>query len=99
MGAGPEDVVKRLEAKFRAGSAVVGIAGLGCVGSEMARAASARFPVRGYDLDAVRARAATSTSGKGIKASGEPSILQGAEDRKSTRLNSSHGHISYAVLC
>src|SRR5687768_18617010 len=26
-------------------------------------------------------------------------ILYGAEDRKSTRLNSSHGYISYAVFC
>src|SRR5205809_5854145 len=25
--------------------------------------------------------------------------LQGREDRKSTRLNSSHGYISYAVFC
>src|ERR1041385_3761279 len=29
-----------------------------------------------------------------------PAVLQGAkEDRKSTRLNSSHGYISYAVFC
>src|SRR2546422_1364693 len=26
-------------------------------------------------------------------------IVRGAEDRKSTRLNSSHGYISYAVFC
>src|SRR2546422_6072996 len=26
-------------------------------------------------------------------------ILDGVEDRKSTRLNSSHGYISYAVFC
>src|SRR5687768_17995889 len=26
-------------------------------------------------------------------------LMQAAEDRKSTRLNSSHGYISYAVFC
>src|SRR2546429_5778299 len=29
----------------------------------------------------------------------EPGIPQGEEDRKSTRLNSSHGYISYSVFC
>src|SRR2546422_2812297 len=28
-----------------------------------------------------------------------PQVLGAAEDRKSTRLNSSHGYISYAVFC
>src|SRR2546422_6467554 len=28
-----------------------------------------------------------------------PPLLAGAQDRKSTRLNSSHGYISYAVFC
>src|SRR2546429_1399711 len=28
-----------------------------------------------------------------------PGLLPAAEDRKSTRLNSSHGYISYAVFC
>src|SRR2546429_4541980 len=28
-----------------------------------------------------------------------PSACRGAQDRKSTRLNSSHGYISYAVFC
>src|SRR2546422_5432266 len=28
-----------------------------------------------------------------------PSAVKGIEDRKSTRLNSSHGYISYAVFC
>src|SRR2546429_1621115 len=31
--------------------------------------------------------------------SGERSGVQGTPDRKSTRLNSSHGYISYAVFC
>src|SRR2546429_2648859 len=30
---------------------------------------------------------------------GEPRQVRGREDRKSTRLNSSHGYISYAVFC
>src|SRR3712207_8801295 len=32
-------------------------------------------------------------------AGGVPEWLKGAEDRKSTRLNSSHANISYAVFC
>src|SRR5687768_17902785 len=36
-------------------------------------------------------------------AEGSPAVIllhrHGAEDRKSTRLNSSHGYISYAVFC
>src|SRR2546429_2867469 len=31
--------------------------------------------------------------------SGHPLLQQAALDRKSTRLNSSHGYISYAVFC
>src|SRR2546429_6300421 len=30
---------------------------------------------------------------------GEPLLSPGRQDRKSTRLNSSHGYISYAVFC
>src|SRR5204862_3919168 len=33
------------------------------------------------------------------RAEREPLALRGAEDRKSTRLNSSHVEISYAVFC
>src|SRR2546429_5477351 len=33
------------------------------------------------------------------KTSGPPSVLSPQTDRKSTRLNSSHGYISYAVFC
>src|SRR2546422_3675656 len=35
----------------------------------------------------------------GAAASGRPSSSRGRADRKSTRLNSSHGYISYAVFC
>src|SRR2546422_5599144 len=31
--------------------------------------------------------------------SGSPAALEESRDRKSTRLNSSHGYISYAVFC
>src|SRR2546429_6048442 len=37
-----------------------------------------------------------------LQASGKPhaaTVLRGQGDRKSTRLNSSHGYISYAVFC
>src|SRR5687768_18321109 len=37
----------------------------------------------------------TATSG----VAGEPELPAGVLDRKSTRLNSSHGYISYAVFC
>src|SRR2546429_6275478 len=33
------------------------------------------------------------------RAGGAGAVHGGAEDRKSTRLNSSHGYISYAVFC
>src|SRR2546429_7145713 len=37
--------------------------------------------------------------GKSQWVGGLDAIKQGREDRKSTRLNSSHGYISYAVFC
>src|SRR3712207_8012388 len=36
---------------------------------------------------------------RGIHSLGFYEALRGAEDRKSTRLNSSHANISYAVFC
>src|SRR5687768_18007446 len=35
----------------------------------------------------------------GIERTGDEGGAVGGEDRKSTRLNSSHGYISYAVFC
>src|SRR2546429_2629408 len=40
----------------------------------------------------------TSYNGKAIPSEGKPIGYSGG-DRKSTRLNSSHGYISYAVFC
>src|SRR5687768_18325674 len=37
--------------------------------------------------------------GLNIGVEGKRVIIQGLGDRKSTRLNSSHGYISYAVFC
>src|SRR2546422_3116533 len=39
--------------------------------------------------------------GQGVRptAAGSPRCAAGRRDRKSTRLNSSHGYISYAVFC
>src|SRR2546422_10230139 len=42
--------------------------------------------------------AGTSITNRFIAAGGVPVVYWG-EDRKSTRLNSSHGYISYAVFC
>src|SRR3712207_7333723 len=36
---------------------------------------------------------------KGVAKDGDPLLQLGAGDRKSTRLNSSHANISYAVFC
>src|SRR3712207_7015016 len=36
---------------------------------------------------------------KGLGAGANPEVGTGAADRKSTRLNSSHANISYAVFC
>src|SRR5687768_18308326 len=38
-------------------------------------------------------------SARSVKALGREVLLWDVEDRKSTRLNSSHGYISYAVFC
>src|SRR5438477_9053719 len=55
------------------------------------------FPTRrSSDLDRHRVRHRHSAH---VVAAGELSILAGDRDRKSTRLNSSHMSISYAVFC
>src|SRR3712207_8535894 len=55
------------------------------------------------DLGAARARHRAGRGGLGPHARGRPEVdLPGREvrrDRKSTRLNSSHANISYAVFC
>src|SRR2546422_6990388 len=51
-------------------------------------------------LEAHRGRAGRARAARDLRrdrASADPGA--GAEDRKSTRLNSSHGYISYAVFC
>src|SRR2546429_6183746 len=42
---------------------------------------------------------ATGCGGDGGKRSGQREPARAKRDRKSTRLNSSHGYISYAVFC
>src|SRR5687768_18052206 len=42
---------------------------------------------------------ALSTSNSGTKSDDQIKITPSKQDRKSTRLNSSHGYISYAVFC
>src|SRR2546422_6004284 len=42
---------------------------------------------------------ATATLDMLLAACQQHSVILGIEDRKSTRLNSSHGYISYAVFC
>src|SRR5688572_32740790 len=62
-----------------------------CVGAEPA------FPLEGTGA---RARALASACAAGdAKASAEAALALVGLDRKSTRLNSSHSQISYAVFC
>src|SRR2546427_1920664 len=52
--------------------------------------------------DASRARSGCEALGYGRRAPGStarPGIRRASQDRKSTRLNSSHSQISYAVFC
>src|SRR5205809_4432002 len=74
--------------------------------SNVARSFSEQVPVSGVVLTRLdgdaRGGAALSmraVTGKPIKFAGVGEGLDGLEDRKSTRLNSSHGYISYAVFC
>src|SRR2546422_6591568 len=53
--------------------------------------AAVLFVVAGFRSETTAAQAASSAPGKSIESP--------AQDRKSTRLNSSHGYISYAVFC
>src|SRR5687768_18286733 len=64
----------------------VGVIGAGQMGAGIAQvAAQAGYTVLLSDMDRARAEAGKAGIGK--------------QDRKSTRLNSSHGYISYAVFC
>src|SRR5687768_6115990 len=51
------------------------------------------------EIEIVRQRSADLLARYDIPAAIEPAILDLLTDRKSTRLNSSHGYISYAVFC
>src|SRR2546422_6881669 len=54
--------------------------------------AEAAFAVSNLDTTPI-------TNGSAVVSDGPFSIVSGIPDRKSTRLNSSHGYISYAVFC
>src|SRR5258707_6129249 len=58
-------------------------------------------PVAGgaVDLDGARQRRIGLRAGDGLGTEDHGLPAEGAGDRKSTRLNSSHAHISYAVFC
>src|SRR5687768_17915275 len=61
------------------------------------RSSEAHGPSRSHGrLDRVRHAARTGGVARGIDSHPDGNC---AEDRKSTRLNSSHGYISYAVFC
>src|SRR2546422_8109107 len=49
--------------------------------------------------DSTAGNAVARLDGGGVALAGRSPIIGSAEDRKSTRLNSSHGYISYAVFC
>src|SRR3712207_7843990 len=50
-------------------------------------------------VDRLGARSSLTISGGGMVLAGAVLVLPGGVDRKSTRLNSSHANISYAVFC
>src|SRR2546422_6490741 len=60
-------------------------------------------PHRGSHRGRVSARAGGAgdrvPTGRPCREASNPGALDGGRDRKSTRLNSSHGYISYAVFC
>src|SRR3712207_8646946 len=61
-----------------------------------------RDPGRGVDDDRharAHVRAAGAAAGGGASRAPRVRLLRRDEDRKSTRLNSSHANISYAVFC
>src|SRR2546422_7897372 len=57
------------------------------------------FRSRGGAMPKSRRQFLTESSLGLIGAAVAPSMRLGEQDRKSTRLNSSHGYISYAVFC
>src|SRR2546430_10289419 len=56
-------------------------------------------PHRAHPADPARGPAALPVGGSRRERATAVGVLRGAEDRKSTRLNSSHSQISYAVFC
>src|SRR3989449_7598144 len=63
--------------------------------------AAPRRHARGAALRPVthRDRPGRGAAARGVRHNGEREAHRLAQDRKSTRLNSSHGYISYAVFC
>src|SRR2546422_4709190 len=54
---------------------------------------------RSWDRDSCSPRASPGPRRRTAGRRGEGAAAQARRDRKSTRLNSSHGYISYAVFC
>src|SRR2546422_8410430 len=78
----------------RAGARRVGAALLPVVGARPAPV------VAGFGRGGVRARARSRRARSALaRGAGDGARGGGVRDRKSTRLNSSHGYISYAVFC
>src|SRR2546429_6587775 len=71
--------------------------GRGGSSPQFGEAAGRREPFRGYHRRDLQRSAAPDRLGPGT--SGEAGRRRARRDRKSTRLNSSHGYISYAVFC
>src|SRR3712207_8444469 len=61
---------------------------------ELGAGQQARDRVRRTEVDDADARAEVEDPGAGVQR-----LLEDRQDRKSTRLNSSHANISYAVFC
>src|SRR3712207_7855832 len=79
---------------FRSLLAVVGVIDSGSAGKEIAACSK-----HGHPTALAAADLTAWTIADLVAASGAPATLVQRLDRKSTRLNSSHANISYAVFC
>src|SRR5687768_17672353 len=89
----------------------VGINGFGRIGRQVLKAITERYPGK-LEVVAINDLVPTDVNAnllkydsnygrweKDIRSENDALVVDGRADRKSTRLNSSHGYISYAVFC
>src|SRR2546429_1430904 len=96
----PKNRLEVLNAKLsRGGAGAVAIAGASAAGLESSRDFVSSDSETSYCSNGGAFSAACSSGSSGAGSAGNGAVAVFAPDRKSTRLNSSHGYISYAVFC